>query len=480
MCFMTSKDNRQSEQGTSAGETPDTSYALVMKGGGVKGLAYVGAIKELEKYYKFDWFIGTSAGAIAAVLLGVGYNTEEIKDMLSNKNFCDFLDSSIFKLPFNLIFKGGLYEGHAFTAWLDQCISAKIKSFEPLPLTKIPKRVTVYASRRYQSALIFDKAGPRGDTAASFAVRCSMSIPFVFTPQRDQGLRVLDGGMQNNYPVNDLLANNPGTKFIGLYLGNYYEGMHRETSLLREMFQIWTEAVDTEALARYEQDTVVIDPRPISTIDFKLSVTEKDFLLKVGRSSALRFLLNRQLPNGPKLHEVEEAEEQTLQAKAATERIQARKRKRRRLLVLVMLLAMIGIPSGLVYILHDNSGTKVDRKIDKSEARINLSKKEKLRYTLHAIGPSPAFRLSCAHNRTLWSEMSSPSNIEKVWSREESDFHSEADEYYFSISGATISTLLLEHIDNSGKVLEVLKNIKSNSDSSEASVITSIEINFSQ
>jgi predicted acylesterase/phospholipase RssA len=42
----------------------------------VKGLAYVGAIKELEKYYKFDRFIGTSAGAIAAVLLGAGYTTD--------------------------------------------------------------------------------------------------------------------------------------------------------------------------------------------------------------------------------------------------------------------------------------------------------------------------------------------------------------------------------------------------------------------
>jgi predicted acylesterase/phospholipase RssA len=323
--------------------------ALVMKGGGVKGLAYVGALRELEKYYKFDWFIGTSAGAIAAVLLAVGYTTDELEDILSKKNFRDFLDSSI-KAPFNLAFKGGLFEARSFTTWLDKLIGAKIKSFEPLSLEKITKRVTIYASRRYRRALVFDKAGPRSDTYASFAVRCSMSIPLVFTPQRDQGLRVLDGGMQNNYPLSDLLANSPETRFIGLYLGNYYEGMPKEPTLFREMISIWTEAVDAETLEKYQLDTVIIDPRPISTINFNLDPVEKDFLLKVGRASALRFLLNRRLPNGPTEIEVEEAEAQAQQAKAAAEVVRSRRRKRRWLILALIALIVGGAWFTLRYI----------------------------------------------------------------------------------------------------------------------------------
>ena len=36
-----------------------------------------------------------------------------------------------------------------------------------------------------------------------------MSIPFFFTPERDQGMRVFDGGLRNNYPVEALLRDKP-------------------------------------------------------------------------------------------------------------------------------------------------------------------------------------------------------------------------------------------------------------------------------
>ncbi|TDN87312.1 patatin-like phospholipase [Salegentibacter sp. 24] len=57
---------------------PDTidynELVLIMKGGGIKGLAYVGALEVLSKHYKFTWYTGTSAGGIAAILLGCGFS----------------------------------------------------------------------------------------------------------------------------------------------------------------------------------------------------------------------------------------------------------------------------------------------------------------------------------------------------------------------------------------------------------------------
>lgn len=71
------------------------NLTLIMKGGGVKGLAYVGAIKELMTAgYTFDWLVGTSAGAIAAVLLAAGYTTEELEKLLKEKRFQEFFDAS--------------------------------------------------------------------------------------------------------------------------------------------------------------------------------------------------------------------------------------------------------------------------------------------------------------------------------------------------------------------------------------------------
>ena len=43
---------------------------------------------------------------------------------------------------------------------------------------------------------------------------------------------------------------------------------------------------------------VIIDTSPIGTVDFNLSQLEKEFLLKVGRASALKFLKGRTLDDG--------------------------------------------------------------------------------------------------------------------------------------------------------------------------------------
>lgn len=268
-----------------------------MKGGGVKGLAYIGALKELEKHYHFDWFIGTSAGAIAAVLLAAGYSTDELESILYEKNFRDFLDAKPYQLFTNLIFHKGLFHAHTFTAWIDQLLSEKLDSPVRVTLGRLPHRVTIYACRRDRNALIFDSHDPSTRVIpAAYAVRCSMAIPFVFTPQRDAGMRVLDGGMRNNYPVDILLRDHPGTKFIGLYLGaEHFEGQSREGGLISDLLAIWQEGNDIESLDHYLDHTVIIDPRPISTIQFSLTKEEKDYLLKVGRFGALKFLLKRNL-----------------------------------------------------------------------------------------------------------------------------------------------------------------------------------------
>jgi NTE family protein len=56
-------------------------YDAVFEGGGVKGVALIGALKRLEEEgIEFGRVAGTSAGAIAASLVASGYKAEEIKD----------------------------------------------------------------------------------------------------------------------------------------------------------------------------------------------------------------------------------------------------------------------------------------------------------------------------------------------------------------------------------------------------------------
>lgn len=58
---------------------------IALAGGGLKGVAYVGALKALEEIgVKLDYISGTSSGSLAAVLYSMGYNCDEIKNIILN------------------------------------------------------------------------------------------------------------------------------------------------------------------------------------------------------------------------------------------------------------------------------------------------------------------------------------------------------------------------------------------------------------
>ena len=59
---------------------------VVFEGGGAKGIALVGAWQEFEAQgYGFDRILGTSAGAIMATFLAAGYSTDELLEVLTEK-----------------------------------------------------------------------------------------------------------------------------------------------------------------------------------------------------------------------------------------------------------------------------------------------------------------------------------------------------------------------------------------------------------
>jgi predicted acylesterase/phospholipase RssA/WD40 repeat protein len=278
---------RQTAQADENQHPATESFALVMKGGGLKGLACIGALRELQRFYDFDLYVGTSAGAIIAALLGAGYTPDEMETILRQMSFAEFLSERA-KIITNLFFHGGLFRGTKLTDWIDTLLAVKLQSPTRVEFRQLPHHVRIYACRRDTDALIFDsQQSPRMSVA--YAVRCSVAIPLFFTPEREQGLYVFDGGMRHNYPVKKLLEQTPNKKFLGLYLGDPIYTPSKP-NLLRDLLSISTEATDVEALRIYNDETIVIDPKPVSTLDFSLSSEEKTFLLSQGRAAALQFL----------------------------------------------------------------------------------------------------------------------------------------------------------------------------------------------
>lgn len=264
-------------------------YSIILKGGGVKGLAFAGALLELENHFSFNAFAGTSAGAIAAVLLGAGYRPAELLKELSDKDFNDFKDASLVKaLLINLVTKKGLYPGDEIEKWISKLLKNKIKKENEIQLSDLITQTIVYASRIKDGTIVFDSKGERRTAHAAYAARCSMSIPIYFTPKQEDGVKVYDGGLRNNFPLKRFIEDNNHKPFIGLYLKSTTK---KSWFVLNELFNMTIDGEEMKIVDDNPDKIVFIDTHPIGTTDFNLNENKKKFLVLAGRVGALEFIV---------------------------------------------------------------------------------------------------------------------------------------------------------------------------------------------
>jgi NTE family protein len=187
---------------------------LIFEGGGVKGIAYVGAMQVLEAKGILKDIVrvgGTSAGAINATLLGLNYSVDETMQTLSRLNFRRFLDDSwgIVRDTNRLITEFGWYKGDFFRTWIGEIIEAKTGNSEStfLEVDSLKKErnfrdlyfIGTNLSTGFGEVLSFEHT-PR--MCVADAVRISMSIPLFFSAKRSmRGDVYVDGGVVDNYPV---------------------------------------------------------------------------------------------------------------------------------------------------------------------------------------------------------------------------------------------------------------------------------------
>src|SRR5271166_4481533 len=125
-----------------AASTPRRDYPcdLVFEGGGVRGIALVGALEVLEQhgYYPKN-MAGTSAGAIVATLYAAGYTAPEIRLIIESEDFKSFMDATwedhipLVGNPLSVILELGMHRGEVFRHAMDQWLRAKgVTTFKDL------------------------------------------------------------------------------------------------------------------------------------------------------------------------------------------------------------------------------------------------------------------------------------------------------------------------------------------------------------
>jgi NTE family protein len=183
---------------------------LVFEGGGVKGIAYLGALEILEAkgiLGTLSRIGGTSVGAINAVLLALEYTRSEQKEILWNLDFKKFEDNDwdILRNLIRVFNRFGWNKGSFFEEWMGNLVAEKLKipnaTFKDLKAANKPD-LYIYGTNlctRFGEVFSFERSP---DMPIKEAVRISMSIPLYFTAVRKAPNAVyVDGGCLNNYPV---------------------------------------------------------------------------------------------------------------------------------------------------------------------------------------------------------------------------------------------------------------------------------------
>lgn len=308
---------------------------LVFEGGGVKGVAYGGALKQLDALGILDnvkKVAGTSAGAITATLLATGHDANTIAETVFQKDFRDFQDDSL--LPgrdlLRVFREYGVYKGNALREWIGHQIATHTGNSELIFAQHQEmvesgeagfRELHMIATNLNRQKEVHFCYSTTPDLAIADAVRASMSIPVVFQCTRNEDEEVLvDGGASWNFPLHifdepnpdpDTQIYSPNLQTLGFRLDSreYKEFSMQDQDVSRQIKNLKDYGFSLVYLIRelLEQRhleaedwmrTVFIDIENVRSTDFDLSPDKKQKLMDNGGDGVLDYFQWRNSPEG--------------------------------------------------------------------------------------------------------------------------------------------------------------------------------------
>ena len=273
---------------------------LVLCGGGAKGTAHIGVLKVLEKAgIPIDYIAGTSMGSIIGGLYSIGYTANQLDSivrkidwsfLLSDKKRLQAQDTqernkaekylisrSFGKDPKDEVLGGGLIRGHN----IQNTFSAlTIGYHDSIDFSQLPIPFACVAQDIVTGKEVVLKSG-----VLATAMRASMAVPGVFSPIRENGMVLIDGGMVNNYPV-DVVRAMGADIVIGVDVQNNL----KNDSTLRNAGDILGQIISLMGVEKYDANVrqtdvhIQVDVEGFGATSFTTSAI--DSLIRNGREAA--------------------------------------------------------------------------------------------------------------------------------------------------------------------------------------------------
>lgn len=293
--------NLNAQEAQEAQQPKRKKVAVVLSGGGAKGMAHIGVLKVLEKAgIPVDIITGTSMGSIVGGLYAIGNNAYELdsivrlqdwdfvlsdKEDLSRQSLRDrerqntYILTKSFDLRKKSVGGGGIIEGKN----LDVLFNNLTRRFnDSIDFNKLPIPFACVATNIIDNTEYVFHSG-----YVSRAMRASMAIPGVFAPVRMGDMVLVDGGLRNNYPAD--IAREMGADYV---IGVTLQGEPKTADDLSSAGSVIGQIVDINCKNKFDDNLKLTDihihvnTKGYSTASF--NTTAIDSLIDRGELAALQ------------------------------------------------------------------------------------------------------------------------------------------------------------------------------------------------
>ncbi|MFT5079121.1 MAG: NTE family protein, partial [Patiriisocius sp.] len=235
LCFYAQEEKAQ-----------DAKVGLVLSGGGAKGLAHIGAIKAIEEAgIQIDYIGGTSMGAIVGSLYASGYNAHQLDSIFNTVDFETLIRDEIprgsktfyeknetdryaLTLPFDnfkLGLPSGISKGQNAYNLLSR-LTLHVREHEDFSALPIPFLCVATDLETGEAVILESGYLPK-------AVVASGALPTLFSPVTIDDRILIDGGVVNNYPIDELRA-----KGMDIIIGVDVQDDLRESKEINSAIQV--------------------------------------------------------------------------------------------------------------------------------------------------------------------------------------------------------------------------------------------------
>lgn len=164
----------------------DIRVGLALSGGGARGLAHIGAIKALERAgIPIDCLTGSSMGGVIAAVYACGLSPDELEQEVGSLTRI----RQLLRLADPGMPNAGLLRGKRLQAYFENLLGKRTFAELERPLALM----AVDLNSRQE--VVFQE-GP-----IALALRATTALPGLFMPLELEGMRLVDGGLLNNLPI---------------------------------------------------------------------------------------------------------------------------------------------------------------------------------------------------------------------------------------------------------------------------------------